>query len=108
MLNSCSNDSTCIKLDIASQKSFKFDATINGTKTISFGDKRYEDYTIHKDDVRQRRYITRHRKNEDWGDPTTAGALSRWLLWNKKTLQSSVDDMNQRFRNYRFILRLNN
>ena len=86
----------------------KFDATINGTKTISFGDKRYEDYTIHKDDVRQRRYITRHRKNEDWGDPTTAGALSRWLLWNKKTLQSSIDDMNQRFKNYRFILRLNN
>ena len=40
----------------------KFDATINGTKTISFGDKRYEDYTIHKDDVRQRRYIIRHRK----------------------------------------------
>ena len=79
----------------------KFDATINGTKTISFGDKRFEDYTIHKDDVRQQRYIIRHRKAERWDDPTTA-------LWNKKTLQSSIDDMNQRFRNYRFILRLNN
>ena len=40
----------------------KFDATINGTKTISFGDNQYEDYTIHKDDVRQQRYIIRHRK----------------------------------------------
>ena len=86
----------------------KFDATSNGTTTISLGDKKYEDYTIHKDDVRQRLYIIRHRKAERWDDPTTPGALSRWLLWNKTTLQSSVDDMNQRFRNYRFILRLNN
>ena len=62
----------------------KFDATINGTKTISFGDKRFEDYTTHKDDVRQQRYIIRNRKNQNWDDPTTAGALSRWLLWNKK------------------------
>ena len=86
----------------------KIDATINGTKSVSFGAKNYSDYTQHRDDVRQQRYIIRHRKNEDRGDPTTAGALSRWLLWNKKTLQSSIDDMNQRFKNYRFILRLNN
>ena len=84
----------------------KFDATINGTKTVSFGDKRYEDYTQHHDDVRQQRYIIRHRKNEDWQDPTTAGALSRWILWNKKSLQASIDDINHRFKNYRFILKL--
>ena len=60
----------------------KFDATINGTKTISFGDKKYEDYTIHKDDVRQQRYFFRHRKAERWDDPLTSGFYSRWLLWN--------------------------
>lgn len=85
----------------------KFDAIVNGEKVISFGAKGMEDYTIHKDDVRQRRYIVRHRKNEDWDNPLTAGFYSRWLLWNRKTLQSSIDDMNARFRNknYRFILR---
>ena len=87
-------------------KTKKYDAIINGTKTVSFGDAKYEDYTIHKDDVRQQRYIIRHRTAERWDDPTTAGALSRWVLWNKKSLQASIDDMNQRFKNYRFILKL--
>ena len=86
----------------------KIDAFVNGEKIVSFGQKGAEDYTIHKDDVRQQRYIIRHRKNEDWDNPLTAGFYSRWLLWNKKTLNSSIDDMNARFKNkgYRFILRL--
>jgi len=84
----------------------KFDAVINGTKTISFGAKNYEDYTTHHDDVRQQRYIIRHRKNEQWDNPVTAGFYSRWVLWNKKSLRSSIDDMNERFKHikYRFIL----
>ena len=40
----------------------KFDAIINGVKTVSFGAHGMSDYTIHKDDVRKERYITRHRK----------------------------------------------
>jgi len=91
----------------STRKLKKFDAIINGTKTVSFGDARYQDYTLHGDDVRQQRYIIRHREAEDWEDPTTAGALSRWILWNKKSLQASIDDMNKRFRpkGYLFILR---
>ena len=65
-------------------KQKKYDAVVNGTKTIPFGAKGMGDYTIHKDDVRQQRYIIRHRKNEHWDDPTTAGFYSRWVLWNKK------------------------
>jgi len=89
-------------------KQKKFDAIVNGTKTIPFGAKGMSDYTIHKDDARKERYILRHQKNEDWEDPMTAGFYSRWVLWNKKTLQSSIDDMNDRFKNknYRFIMRL--
>ena len=85
----------------------KFDAFVNGEKIISFGQKGAEDYTIHHDDVRQQRYIIRHRKNEDWNDPYTAGFYSRWVLWNRKTLQTSIDDMNLRFKDkkYRFVLR---
>ena len=40
----------------------KFDAIVNWDKIISFGAKGYEDYTIHKDEERKERYISRHRK----------------------------------------------
>lgn len=32
-------------------------------KTIQFGDNRYSDYTIHKDEDRMHNYINRHRKD---------------------------------------------
>ena len=62
----------------------KFDAIISGGKTISFGAKGYEDYTTHKDDVRQQRYIIRHREREDWEDPLTAGFYARWVFMEQK------------------------
>ena len=34
----------------------KYDAIINGSKTISFGAAGYSDYTIHKDDKRKELY----------------------------------------------------
>ena len=34
---------------------------------------------------------------EDWKDPTTAGALSRWILWNKPSLSASFSDYKSRF-----------
>ena len=39
----------------------------------------------------------RHKKNENWKDPTTAGALSRWVLWNKPSFRASVSDYKKRF-----------
>ena len=85
----------------------KFDATINGVKTVSFGQHGASDYTIHKDKERRDRYILRHRKNEDWSNPLTAGFYSRWLLWNLPSLKASLDDMNNKFKhlNIQFILR---
>ena len=83
----------------------KFDATINGTKTISFGARGMSDYTIHKDEARKNLYLNRHRKREDWGDAYSAGFYSRWVLWNKPTLKESIEDMNKRFANYHFVLR---
>lgn len=71
---------------------------INGrSKTTHFGAKGYSDFTIHKDEARKERYLARHRKRENWDDPTTAGALSRWILWNKPTLEESIDDYKTRF-----------
>lgn len=59
---------------------------------ISFGDPKSEQYPLHKDDARRRDYIRRHQKRENWtaSGITTAGFWSRWLLWNKKTLEESA------------------
>jgi hypothetical protein len=66
-------------------------------KRIPFGAKGYEDYTMHKDIERKKAYIERHRSTEDWNDTDSAGAFSRWLLWNKPTLDESIKDMEKRF-----------
>ena len=75
--------------------SFKLD---NGKeKKVSFGAKGYTDYALSKDDARKERYLNRHRARENWNDPLTPGALSRWILWNKKTLKSSIADFKKTF-----------
>ena len=43
-------------------------------------------------------YIARHKKNENWNDALTAGSLSRFILWNKPTLNASIKDFKTRFK----------
>ena len=65
-----------------------------GDKTVRIGAAGYEDYTTHKDPVRKASYLARHR-NENWGDPETAGFWARWILWNKKTIGASIRDLRR-------------
>ena len=78
----------------------KYDARIDGTKTVSFGQKGASDFTKHKNTDRKDRYIDRHTNNEDWtkSGAKTAGFYSKHVLWNKPTLKASVDDINKRFK----------
>jgi hypothetical protein len=71
---------------------YKFRAVFPEGKIVSFGRRGYSDYTIHKDPVRMRRYLDRHRKREAWGSAGryTAGFWSRWLLWSKPNLQAAA------------------
>lgn len=69
----------------------------NPKKTIHFGSAGMSDFTINKDEDRKKLYLDRHRKNEDWSNPRTAGALSRWILWNKPTRRASISDFKSRF-----------
>jgi len=66
-------------------------------KVVSFGASGYSDFTLHHDEKRKERYINRHKKNENWDDVTSPGALSRWILWNKKTLKESIKDFKKKF-----------
>ena len=74
-----------------------------GTKTTHFGQRGASDYTKHGEKERMERYLDRHgggtttSTKEDWKDPTTAGALSRWILWNKPSLSASFNDFKRRF-----------
>ena len=66
-------------------------------KLIHFGQAGASDYLQHNDEKRRERYIKRHEKRENWNDPKTAGFWSRWLLWNKNTIDDSIADINKRF-----------
>jgi hypothetical protein len=85
----------------------KMDAIIDGKKTVSFGQKNASDYTLHKDDDRKNRYINRHKDKEDWGlsGIKTAGFYAKNILWNKKTIQESVNDLNKKYNSVKFIYR---
>lgn len=55
------------------------------TKTVHFGSEGMDDYTITKDKEQRSRYLLRHRKNENWNVPDTAGSLSKHILWGETT-----------------------
>jgi len=64
---------------------------------IRFGAVNYEDYTQHKNPIRKTYYIARHRSREDWTKPMTAGALSRWILWETPSIEKNVKLFKERF-----------
>ena len=70
-----------MKVFPSNRKGKKYMLTYNGKK-IHFGQEGASDFTIHKDPKRKASYIARHRKRENWNDPTTAGFWSKHLLWN--------------------------
>jgi hypothetical protein len=68
-------------------------------KVVPFGARGMSDFTKHKDTKRRSRYLKRHSgMGEHWNKPDTPGALSRWVLWNKKTLKASLSDFKRRFK----------
>ncbi|MDA8580366.1 hypothetical protein N9L01_00195 [bacterium] len=70
------------------------------TKTTQFGYKGMSDYTKHGDEGRKSSYLARHgakSSGQKWNDPTTAGSLSRWVLWNKKSLSESKKSFKNKF-----------
>jgi hypothetical protein len=85
----------------------KFMVTI-GNKTVHFGASGYSDFTQHKDLDRMHRYENRHKSREDWTKSgiKTAGFWSKWILWNKPSLLTSIKGTEKRF-NIRIIYKRN-
>jgi hypothetical protein len=90
-----------ISIKRSPKKDKKYVATFckNGhIKQTHFGAKGMSDYTKHKDKARKSRYINRHKSRENWGDATSAGALSRYILWGKPSFRESVNAYKRKFR----------
>jgi hypothetical protein len=66
----------------------KFTAVFPDGSKVHFGRQGYSDYTKHKDRERMERYLTRHRRRENWtrSGAKTAGFWSRWLLWSSPSI----------------------
>jgi hypothetical protein len=75
----------------------KFTLDNGRTKTVRFGSAGMEDYTKTKDVEQKARYLKRHRRRENWNDPVSAGALSRWILWNLPSRRDSIQAYKKRF-----------
>lgn len=70
--------------------------SLDTNKSIHFGDSRMEDYTIHRDELRKSRYLSR-TIHQPWRDVNSPAFWSRNLLWNKQSLDDSIKDVKKRF-----------
>ena len=73
-------------------------------KTTQFGQAGANDYLIYSKqsktiaDEKRKLYLARHEKRETWSDPTSAGSLSRYLLWgDSSSLKQNITDFKKRF-----------
>jgi hypothetical protein len=80
----------------------KYDAVFED-RVVSFGGRRengvpYDDYLNSGNRMKREAYIARHRVNEDWTDPYSAGTLSRYLLWgDSRKLSENLRAYRKRF-----------
>jgi hypothetical protein len=77
----------------------RYTATFKDGKIVHFGQRGGSTYIDHKDKDKRAAYIARHSKNgENWSNPKTAGALSRFLLWGDSTsLRTNIATYKRRF-----------
>ena len=114
-----------VKVTRSPKSTKKFRATLEDGSTVDFGARGYSDYTLHKNPLRMRSYVSRHggkipmktkseensksvhnmMKNitlsskENWkiSGIKTAGFWSRWYLWSDPTIKGAKSIMKKKF-----------
>lgn len=91
----------------STSKGKKYDAVFeispNKLRKVSFGGKNYGDYIKYSlddhdlADQKRKAYIARHKVNEDWSDPMKPSSLSRYILWEYRTLPEAIRKYKSRF-----------
>jgi len=86
-------------LTISPNPAKKYRYTFSDGKHTDFGSKGMDDYTKPPHDKAQRaRYLARHRANENWSNPRSAGSLSRHILWGDSTsIQANLSSFKSKF-----------
>lgn len=75
-----------------------FEGSDGKKKTIRFGTS--SNYVSNPNKTKQDRaaYIARHKVREDFNNPLTRGALSRWLLWGQsRSFATNLSSFKKRF-----------
>ena len=88
---------TEVILKKSSKTGKKYDAVIDGKKTVSFGATGYSDFTKHKDEERKQRYIARHGATQTFTNIQKPQTWARYILWEKKTIPEAVKNMEKKF-----------
>ena len=91
-----------VELTHSNRKDKRYEVRINGKKSIHFGSKNGQTFIDHGDIKKKDAWLARHRVNENWSDPMTAGYWSRWLLWNKRDIQRSMELLERR-KEFKFV-----
>jgi len=87
-----------MKLTKATDGVHKYVAEFDDGTTTPFGAAGMDDYTITGDKNKRVLYLLRHKKNENWNKPKSAGALSRWILWGDSTsLETNLAAFKRKF-----------
>jgi hypothetical protein len=80
------------------RKEKRFQAIFPDNTTIHFGSKGASTYIDNGNKKKRENYIKRHQVNEDFNNPKTAGALSRWILWGDSTnIDKNISDFKKKF-----------
>ena len=79
-------------------------AEAEGRRAVHFGQAGADDFTIHHDEPKRQAYIARHGSKENWGRSgvMTPGWLSRYLLWEKPSLDEAIAAASVKYRGVRF------
>jgi hypothetical protein len=78
------------------RKAKKYVATFDDGTTTHFGGTWCGDFIIYSAqdrklaDRKRAAYLARHGATESWADPTTAASLSRFILWEHRTLPQAI------------------
>jgi len=69
-------------LQVSNRKAKRLMAMFSNGKVVHFGSSNGTTFIDGANEAKKRAYLARHGKNnENWDDPYTPGALSKWILW---------------------------
>lgn len=74
-----------MKIQPSTRKGKRFMVTFENGKNVHFGQAGGQTYIDEGDKMKRDAYLKRHQSRENWNDPYSSGALSRWLLWGNST-----------------------